>query len=420
MQSPASALEWQFKALTDIWTGNLDRHGNRLIPTGLIGSIRWWLEILVRGLGGKACDPTSPERCPGHNKKPTEPGHRCVVCELFGCTGWARKFRLMILDSQGNVIQGQIRANTEFTLRFIPLRPIRDEEWCLLDLTLRLIADYGAIGGKTVLKPSDEWGLADLGAEDFEEQNAQVRVRHARQSLPLREGDIIKEVGNRDIYTLSDLQSELLGKQHGERIEVTVLRGEQGSWIEKQMECWIGKRHHQDFGLISYEQGPPHWKCEKSCEHLKNYVAQPQWRKAPHTYDEQGCRHDFSWASLENFWCVKGRYLARQDADKSTFNAVIGRKQPKNEAQELEQDNDINRWLAGRQQESKKVFSFKHPEEGGRTFGFVKPPTVDFEKIKTRLGNVWTGFNSNNEFKDGRVILDELCRQKDSPHGGTP
>ncbi len=36
------------------------------------------------------------------------------------------------------------------------MRPIRDEEWCLLDATLRLIAEYGAIGGKTVFKPSDE------------------------------------------------------------------------------------------------------------------------------------------------------------------------------------------------------------------------------------------------------------------------
>ncbi|MEM4531678.1 MAG: type III-B CRISPR module RAMP protein Cmr1 [Thermofilaceae archaeon] len=327
-------MEWKFKALTDIWTGDIEGKYERLIPTGLMGSIRWWFEVLVRGLGGKACDPTSPERCPDHNKKPTEPGHRCVVCELFGCTGWARKFRLMILDSRGNVIQGQIKANTEFTLRFIPLRPIRDEEWCLLDMTLRLIANYGAIGGKTVFKPSDEPGR----------QNA---------------------------------------------------------------------FHHMDFGLIDYISGSSVCCSKEKLAVLKYYVDPKQWR---HDFSDA----PFSWASLQNFWCVKGRHLARKNANESTFNKVIGRKQPKNKAQELEQDNDINRWLAGRQQESKKVFSFKHPEEGRRTFGFVKPPTVDFEKIKTRLGNVWTGFNSNNEFKDGRVILDELCRQKDSPHGGTP
>ncbi|WP_347242801.1 type III-B CRISPR module RAMP protein Cmr1, partial [Thermogutta sp.] len=149
--------EWKLKALTDIWTGDADQSGDRLIPTGLIGSIRWWFEVLVRGLGGKACDPAAPPvRCPDRE------GKHCVVCELFGCTGWARKFRLMVLAENGQVIQNlmvlgengqaiqnQIQAGQIFTLRFLPLRPIRDEEWCLLDATLRLIADYGAIGGKT-------------------------------------------------------------------------------------------------------------------------------------------------------------------------------------------------------------------------------------------------------------------------------
>jgi len=331
--SSSDYKEWKFKALTDIWTGDAEGKGTRLIPTGLLGSIRWWFEVLVRGLKdeqglrGKACDPTSPVRCPDHKKHPTEPGHHCVVCELFGCTGWARKFRMMVLDDQGGVIQNQIKANTEFALRFIPLRPIRDEEWCLLDMTLRLIADYGAIGGKTVLKPSDEQNRQDL-------------------------------------------------------------------------------LHHKDFGLIQYSSGPGGWQCRRTLDELKSYVAESRWRR---DFDDAS----FSWASLQNFWCVKGRYLNR-----SQFNQVIRGEQPNGQAQQSEKDHEINRWLAGRQQESKKVFSFKHPKEGGRTFGFVKPGTVDFKKIKTRLGNVWTGFNSNNEFKDGRVILDELCRQKDSSHGG--
>jgi CRISPR-associated protein Cmr1 len=151
------AKEWKLKALTPIWTGGVNQGAGRLIPTGVMGSIRWWFEVLVRGLGGKACDPTAEGvRCPDENKDPHRPGHRCVVCELFGCTGWARKFRLVILDENGQVIQNQIRAGQHFILRFIPLRPILDEEWCLLDATLRLIADYGAIGGKTVFKPSDD------------------------------------------------------------------------------------------------------------------------------------------------------------------------------------------------------------------------------------------------------------------------
>lgn len=84
---------YTLKALTDIWTGDANRRGNRVINTGLLGSIRWWFEVVARGLGGSACDPTVEKvRCLD------ESGHHCVVCELFGCTGWARKFRFEVLD----------------------------------------------------------------------------------------------------------------------------------------------------------------------------------------------------------------------------------------------------------------------------------------------------------------------------------
>jgi len=145
---------YQFKALTDLWTGSVTLEGKngqtkkkRLITTGLVGSIRWWFEVLARGLGGYACDPTDT-KCEGRN--------HCVVCELFGCTGWARKFRFEILDEKGNIKTDQIKREKPFSLRFTPLRPICIEEWALLDATLRLIAEYGAIGGKTVFKPTDE------------------------------------------------------------------------------------------------------------------------------------------------------------------------------------------------------------------------------------------------------------------------
>jgi len=75
--------EWTFKALTDIWTGDASGEGVRLIPTGLLGSIRWWFEVLVRGLGGKACDPTvDGVRCPAQKKAVHESGRHCVVCPL--------------------------------------------------------------------------------------------------------------------------------------------------------------------------------------------------------------------------------------------------------------------------------------------------------------------------------------------------
>jgi len=155
---------YQFKALTDLWTGSVslgEKNGQieeklgpeRLVTTGLLGSIRWWFEVLVRGLGGYACDPSdSVGRCPDKT------GDHCVVCELFGCTGWARKFRFEVLDERGRNWTSQIKQDPRsvFSFRFTPLRAINPEEWSLLDLTLRLITDYGAVGGKTVFKPTDE------------------------------------------------------------------------------------------------------------------------------------------------------------------------------------------------------------------------------------------------------------------------
>ncbi len=332
-----SCRVFKLKALTDIWTGDANRQGSRLIPTGLLGSIRWWFEVLVRGLGGKACDPTVKEvRCPAASKAPHEPGHHCVVCELFGCTGWARKFRFEVLDENDQPKQSQIRKDETFILRFTEIRPISEEEWCLLCLTLRLIADYGAIGGRTVFKPTDE-------------QNRQSAL------------------------------------------------------------------HHKDFGLISIEE-PPRISCVM--EDLKKYVSPQKWRTE--FDDDDG---SFSWASLANFWCVKGRYLARQDQNHSSFNKVIGRREQKSQAQGLRNGaTGFDKWLAGRQQESKKVFSFKEPPEARRTFGFVNPSIqangrpLDFNEIRGRLRQVWSGFQ-DSDLLEGQAILQSLLS---SGSGGNP
>lgn len=110
---------YELSSKTDLWTGDAKGEPNRLIATGLLGSIRWWFEVLVRGLDGHACDPTG-KQCEGRN--------HCVVCELFGCTGWARKFRFEVLDKDGNVQAPQIEKDHNFGLRFTPLRLIRAEE----------------------------------------------------------------------------------------------------------------------------------------------------------------------------------------------------------------------------------------------------------------------------------------------------
>ncbi|GIW56921.1 MAG: hypothetical protein KatS3mg082_3325 [Nitrospiraceae bacterium] len=390
-----AAKAYTLKALTDIWTGDAKGKPDRTIATGLLGSIRWWFEVLVRGLGGSACDPTRDgNHCPDHRKKPTDPGHHCVVCEFFGCTGWARKFRFEVLDQSGKTKAAQIKKDDVLQFRFTALRPVCKQEWALLDLTLRLIAEYGAIGGKTVYKPSDEPGLADLDMSDFEQSNGDVCVRRSRKGLPLQKDDILLEVGRKSISSLQDLRDACNGRFHGEPVSVNLKRGSDTA----EIEAWFGKRHHVDYGVIQVVETSPSL-LPSDRKQLDSYILQERWRKSKHD--------DFAWASVANFWCVKGKYLARQEPNASSFNKAIGRRESKGQSQRLSANDDVNRWLAGSQQRSKKIFSFKEPPQARRTFGFVKPGTVDFNEISRRLKTVWTGFE-DQEFLEGNTILGQL------------
>lgn len=318
----------KIKALTPIWTGNANRKCETLRETGIIGSLRWWYEALIRGLGGYACDPTIDGRCSldqkrfkealknGKSQQKALSEQICPACQLFGCTGWARKFVLHILDKDGKVKVGCAKENEELIFKFISLKGISTEEWSLLNLTLHFIAEYGAIGGKTVFKPSDENG---------------------------REGE----------------------------------------------------HHHSDFGLIEIIESKLSILPK---EDLENYV------KSSLQYHMN--RESPKWVSIKNFWCVKGKYLARQDSNNSTFNKVLGRKEPKNQARGLSNSNDtISKWLAGSQRESKKIFSFK---TFPRTFGFINPDIqIDFDTIKARLKEAWKEENGW-KFLKGEEALDLL------------
>ena len=119
----------QIKPLTPLWTGDAERKYSTLRETGIIGSLRWWYEALIRGLGGTACDPTN-SKCDGK--------HHCDACELFGCTSWARKFKLEVKKNKGS----------ELAFEFTSIRKLEDIEWFLLYKTLEIISEYGTIGGK--------------------------------------------------------------------------------------------------------------------------------------------------------------------------------------------------------------------------------------------------------------------------------
>lgn len=91
-------LKISFDTLTPLWTGGAERNSDQPRETGIVGSLRWWYEGIVRGLGGYACDPVGDGRCEFNAKDKERPPEEqlCPACRLFGCTGWRRRFRLEV------------------------------------------------------------------------------------------------------------------------------------------------------------------------------------------------------------------------------------------------------------------------------------------------------------------------------------
>ncbi len=91
------------KTLTPLWTGDAWGRCEELKLTGIIGSLRWWFEALVRGMGYKACDSTG-DRCQVEIKNPEDvlKIHKkiCPVCYLFGTTGWKSRFAVSVLKNE--------------------------------------------------------------------------------------------------------------------------------------------------------------------------------------------------------------------------------------------------------------------------------------------------------------------------------
>lgn len=91
-------LKVTLQMFTPLWTAGAAGKCDRLHETGIIGSLRWWYEAIVRGLGGYACDPASESRCELSGKEKSDEERRakiCPSCRLFGCGGWKRRFRLV-------------------------------------------------------------------------------------------------------------------------------------------------------------------------------------------------------------------------------------------------------------------------------------------------------------------------------------
>lgn len=161
-------LQVTFSTLTPIWTGGVDRKVDRLHATGLMGSLRWWFEALLRGWNLPACDPTT-HRCPDSK------GRYCGACFVYGTTGWRRAFGIRVMEEAreqdvpseklflpsgrkrqqgGEVRKGGWYLNPgwmgRFRLEFVPLHADRYVREAVM-LPLRILEQWGGFGAKTQL-----------------------------------------------------------------------------------------------------------------------------------------------------------------------------------------------------------------------------------------------------------------------------
>ncbi len=164
------------RTLTPLWTGGIDGKCDRIHETGILGSLRWWMEVLVRGVGGQVKDPTSDE-CSGLDPKKfdaktyrqlqDEAERRqylrnaglCDVSQIFGATGWKQRFHL-------TVIEEKLDWQPSVRLKITP--PDRTRGWFLNPgwlgtLHMRLHSDAETLAKlHTLLRFVEAWG--SLGA----------------------------------------------------------------------------------------------------------------------------------------------------------------------------------------------------------------------------------------------------------------
>lgn len=115
-------IDVNITTLTPIWTGNRERKMDGVKETGILGSLRWWYEAILRGFDCYVCDPTAESKCSYNTDlvngtkaqngtgvasdgffKDKEHTQICVcpACQIFGCTGWGKQFRMRWDDDNG-------------------------------------------------------------------------------------------------------------------------------------------------------------------------------------------------------------------------------------------------------------------------------------------------------------------------------
>lgn len=189
----AEQLSIRYRALTPIYTGDRKIQVDRLHETGFHGSMRWWLEALIRGVGGLALDPTEQannfdakqyvDQYGALTRDTFDHTDRLRACglddasQVYGATGWRRRFRLVVQNRNNftragwdtvslpnhsyTITDREDREKTKTPIWWFKDKPFLDE----FTLTLRALDPgfpLGIVGG--LLPFLEEW--AGVGAKN--------------------------------------------------------------------------------------------------------------------------------------------------------------------------------------------------------------------------------------------------------------
>lgn len=225
LEEVEKGLELAFRTLTPLWTGNATGKVDRVHETGIIGSLRWWFEVFVRGFGGMVIDPTKDERSgfdsEKYNKSHATDGRArlrdaglCDVAQVFGATGWRRRFSLTIVDQT----QRDTSLPTSISAERTNSRTNKEPTWWFQDqprsgnLTIQMqsldqyfpaeviggllqfVADWAAVGAK-----------AQMGFGVVEPVSGRVDTRPLYNWL-------VAAAGNRQYPKLPNLQNIFLAR----------------------------------------------------------------------------------------------------------------------------------------------------------------------------------------------------------------
>lgn len=242
-----NSLTIKLETLTPLWTGGADGKSDRLHITGIMGSLRWWYEVLVRSVGGRVCP--VDKHCIYKQEEPDQ--GLCDVCRIFGATGWARRFKLIVSEENLQPKKPMVRTTIDrserrvftlsrdhpanhdpkwylssdplygdVTLEIITTLPLEEKGKELLDpkiigALIQLIADRGSIGAK----PQMGLGVVRVNSWRFE-------THHTSESLgvkPQMDLDVMHGTGRQSIQPLLRHLKQLVAKHEHHNDELPSL-----------------------------------------------------------------------------------------------------------------------------------------------------------------------------------------------------